>query len=73
MTQNTLRLIVAVAAALLFAFVLNWMVDDLFNFLYTGGAEDQEGPFNPDDPIWTVTKIAGSIAIVYFVCRGSGD
>ena len=57
--DNSMRLMVAVAAALAFWILVNLVVD-LLNFIEAGGMEDVKNRFSHDDPFALWTKVIGS-------------
>lgn len=68
--RNTMVLVSAVITGIIFWFVTNWVVDDLLNFLVTGGDETQERPFSSNHPVALFVKVIGSILCIFFICKG---
>lgn len=68
-SRNILVLLSAVGVAIAFWFIVNAVVDGLFNFLATNGHDDQIQPFRSDDPGWMWVKVIGSIICIFFICK----
>jgi hypothetical protein len=59
--RNTLVFIAAGVAAVALWFAINWVADDLINFLID---DENRAPVNPNAPAWIITKlIAAGLAI----------
>ena len=68
-SENLLKLMAAIVVAIVFCFVVNWLVDGLFNFLATDGKDDVQGPFSSSSSVVDIVKVLGSIFLIYFICR----
>ena len=69
MSENILKLISAIIVVVVFCFVVNWLVDGLFNFLATDGKDNVRGEFTSSSPIVDGVKVLGSIVLIFFICR----
>ena len=68
-SRNFLILASAIGLSFLYWFAINFLVDNLFNFLSTGGNEEIEQPFSSNEDIWIITKLVGSIAIIFIIIK----
>ena len=67
--RNLLILISSVGLSFIYCVILNFFVDNMFNFLATGGNEEVEDPFSSNDDMWILMKLVGSLVIIYSVLK----
>ena len=68
-TRNILILMGAVAVCVCYWFLVDFMVDNLLNFLATQGHEEMEKPYSADDPLWITIKLVGCLALTVFIAK----
>jgi hypothetical protein len=64
--RNTLVFISAIAAAVLVWLLINWVADDLLNFIID---DDSRPPINPNAPALIVTKLIASGLAVFLILK----
>lgn len=68
-SENILKLISAIIVAIIFCFVVDWLVDGLFNFLATDGKDDVQSGFTSSSPVVDAVKVFGSIVLIFLICK----
>lgn len=64
-SRNFLALLSAVICAVLWWFVVDWVVDKLIPFL----AEDEATQYSSQDSVWIAVKVIGAVILAVLVCK----
>jgi hypothetical protein len=67
--DNLFRLFAAALAVFAFCFVVDWLFDDVFNFLERGVDEETPGSFSAASSVANGAKVVGSVLITYLILR----
>lgn len=67
--RNILALCSAVILIVIYLFLFNFIVDDLLQFLATGGDQGADMEFYSDHPVCIAIKIVGSLLIGFIIVK----
>ena len=64
-SRNFLALLSALIAAVIWWFVVDWVVDKLIPFL----ADDEAAQYSSQDTVWIAVKVIGSVILAVLICK----
>lgn len=67
LSENFMRLVSGLVVALLFCLFVNFIVNNLLNFLASSGIEEAEQKFTHKTITVDLVKVIGGTSLVYFV------
>ena len=67
-SENILKLIAGIVVAIVFCFVVNWLVG-FFNFLEADGKDTIQDAYSTSSAAVDGIKVVGSIVLILLICR----